>query len=70
MCLCTIPYVSYFTVYSVTIDRYISAPGHGKEVLDGLNAVDKHYIYPIMSNVQLPGSRRFDSQMQIHMNTQ
>ena len=31
--------------YSVIIDLGISAPGHGKEVLDGLNAVDKHYIY-------------------------
>ena len=30
--------------YSIVIDRGISAPGHGKEVVDGLNAVDKHYI--------------------------
>ena len=31
--------------YSLIIDRGIGAPGHGKEVLDGLNAVDKRYIY-------------------------
>ena len=31
--------------YSVTIDRGITAPGNGKEVVDGLNAVDKRYIY-------------------------
>ena len=31
--------------YSLIIDRGISAPGHGKEVADGLNAVDKRYIY-------------------------
>ena len=52
--------------YSVIIDRGISASGHGKEVVDGINYVDKGYIYQLMSNVQLPGSNIFDSQMQIH----
>ena len=47
--------------YSLIIDWGISAPGHGKEVVDGLNAVDKRYIYQLMSKVQLPGSIRFDS---------
>ena len=46
--------------YSIIIDRGISAPGHGKEVVDGIIAVDKHYIYQLMSKVQLPGSVRFD----------
>ena len=32
--------------YSLIIDWGISAPGHGKEVVDGLNAVDKRYILP------------------------
>ena len=27
------------------IDRGISSHGHGKEVVDGLNVVDKSYIY-------------------------
>ena len=31
--------------YCIRIDRGISAPGHGKELVDGLNAVDKRYIY-------------------------
>ena len=31
--------------YFIIIDRGISAPGNGKEVVDGLNAVDKRYIY-------------------------
>ena len=35
--------------YSIIIDRGISAPGNGKEVVDGLNAVDKRYIYQLMS---------------------
>ena len=30
--------------YSIIIDWGIIAPGHGKEVVDGLNAVDKRYI--------------------------
>ena len=37
--------------YSVIIDRGISEPEHGKEVIDGLNAIDKRYIYQLMSNV-------------------
>ena len=56
--------------YSVIIDWGISAPGHGKEVLDGPNAVDKRYIYKFMSNVKLPGSNRFYSQIQMHTGKQ
>ena len=56
--------------FSLIIDRVISAPGHGKEVVDGLNAVDNRYIYQLMSRVQLPGSIRFDSQIKIHTGTE
>ena len=52
--------------YYIIIDQGMSEPGHGKEVVYGLNAVDKWYIYQLMSNVQLIGSNRFDSNMQIH----
>ena len=41
--------------YSIIMYQGISAPGHGKEFVDGLNAIDKRYIYKLMSNVQLPG---------------
>ena len=41
--------------YSIIIDRGIIAPGHGKEFVDGLNAVDKRYIYLLISNIKLPG---------------
>ena len=47
--------------YSIIIDLDISAPGHGKEVVDGINAIYKCCIYHLMSTVQLPGSNRFDS---------
>ena len=56
--------------YSTIIDRGISAPGHGKEVVDVLNVVDKLYIYQLMSKVQLPGSVRFDSQIKMHTDTE
>ena len=56
--------------YSIIIDRVISAPGHGKEVVDGLNAVDKRYIYQLVSKVQLPGSVIFYSQIKIHTGTE
>ena len=47
--------------YLIIIDLGIIAPGHGEEVVDGLNAVDKGYIYQLMPKVQLPGSVIFDS---------
>ena len=56
--------------YSIVIDRGISEPGHGKEVVYGINDVDKRYIYQLMSTVQLTGSNIFDSKMQIHTGNQ
>ena len=56
--------------YFIIIYRGISSPGHGKEVADGLNDVDKRYIYQLMSTVQIPGSNIFDSHIQTHTVTQ
>ena len=47
--------------YSVIIDRGISALRHGKYVVDDTNEIYKRYIYQLMYNVQLPGSKTFDS---------
>ena len=52
--------------YSIIMNRSTSEPGYGKEVVDGLNAVDKQYIYQLTSTVKLHGSNRFDSQTQIY----
>ena len=41
------------TKYGIEIDRAISAPGHGKDVVDGLNAVDKHYLKKIMNRPKI-----------------
>ena len=56
--------------YSIIIDCGISAHGHRKEVVDGISAIDKRYIYQLMSKVQLPGSVRFDSHIKIHTGTE
>ena len=53
-------------IHSIMIDRGISKPGYFKEVVDGLNSIDKHYMYQIMSNFQLPGSITFYSQILMH----
>ena len=81
MCLCTVTYVSYVSVllhYNLSRhkctwewkrgciwNQYCWVPGHGKEMVDGINTVDKRYIYQLMSTVKLPGSIIFDSQIQM-----
>ena len=52
--------------HSIIIDQGISAPVHVKDVVDGLNAIDKRYIYQLMYNVQLPGLKTFDSRILMH----
>ena len=47
--------------FLILIDRGISAHGRVKEVVGGLNSIDKRYIYQLMSNVQLPGSKTFEN---------
>ena len=56
--------------YSIIIDCGNSDPGHGKEVVDGLNSIEKCYICQLISNVQLPGSKIFDWQILMHYYTQ
>ena len=34
--------------FRIVVDRSIKAPGHGKDMCDGLNAVDKHYIQNLL----------------------
>ena len=56
--------------YNIIIYRVISAPGHGIEVVDVLNSTDKRFIFRMMDTVQIPGSKRFDTQMSVHIATQ
>ena len=48
------------------INRGISVPGHGREVVDGLNATEKRFILKLIFTVQLNGSQRFDKKMAMH----
>ena len=52
--------------HSIIIDRCISAPENGKDVVDGINAIGKRYMYNLMSNVKLLVPRRFDSHILMH----
>ena len=52
--------------FSVIINRSISAPGHGREVVDGLNSIEKRFLFQLMSTVQLSGGKRYDKQMFMH----
>ena len=40
--------------YNISIDRAICAPGNEKDVVDGLNAVDKHYLKQVMRRTKTP----------------
>ena len=52
-CANALYYLSYLaTKYNISIERAICAPGHGKDVVDGLNAVDKHYLKNVMKRTK------------------
>ena len=36
------------SAYGIVIDRAIGAPGHGKDLIDGMNAVDKRFLQEAM----------------------
>ena len=56
--------------YFKIIHGGISAPAHGKAVVDWLNDVDNCFIYQLMSKVQLYGSVIFYSQIKKHTGTE
>ena len=47
--------------FNIIIYHGISAPGHGREVVERLNATDKSFIFHIMDTVQLPVSEWSDT---------
>ena len=70
MCHSTITHVSFIPTSVNYFDWGISAPGHGKEVVDGTNSIDKRYMYQLMSTVQLTGSKTFENNILMHYCTQ
>ena len=47
--------------FYVNIDRDIIEPGHSREVLDFLNAIDKRFILQLIPTVQLSASKIYDT---------
>ena len=39
------------STFGIVIDRGIGAPGHGKDVVDGLNACDKRYLREVLNQM-------------------
>ena len=54
---------------SVIVDRGISAPGNDRELVDGLNAIEKMLLLQLMSTVQLLGEKSYDTHMVLHTGT-
>jgi hypothetical protein len=44
------------TEFNITINQSVGAPGHGKDLVDGLNACDKQYLKKMMMRITLPGT--------------
>jgi hypothetical protein len=56
--------LSYLAVkYGMTIDRAIGAPGHGKDIVDGLNATDKAYLGGCMCLIGTPEANNGEKRM-------
>ena len=51
--------------FSVIVDRDIRAPGHGIELVYGLNATERMFLLQFISTVQVPGEKGYDTQMVI-----
>ena len=52
--------------FSFIIDRNNCAPGHGREVVDGINFIEKRFLFKLISTVQIPGEKGYDTKMVIH----
>ena len=59
-----------WTLYNIFIDCWVSAPVHGRDILYGLKATDKRFIFHMMVTIQFPGSKLFDTQMKFHIASQ
>ena len=55
--------------FSVIIDCVISASGHGRYVVDGLNSIYKMLLFQFISTLQLMGTKMYDTQMDVHTGT-
>ena len=61
---CSIAYylMSYLsTSYQIVLDRAVDTPGHGKDVVDGFNAVQKRYLATCLRMCSTPEKHKIDS---------
>ena len=49
------------TSYQIVLDRAIDTPGHGKDVVDGFNAVQKRYLATCLRMRSTPEKETIDS---------
>ena len=47
--------------YKIILDRAVDTPGHGKDVLDGFNAVQKRYLATCLIMCSTPEVYKIDS---------
>ena len=52
--------------FGIVIDRAIGAPGHGKDIVDGLNATDKVYLRKKMCMIGTPEAKDSECRMAAH----
>ena len=55
--------------FYVIIGCDISATGHGREVVYGLNSIEKRFIFQLMSTVKLLGAIGYDTYTAMHTGT-
>ena len=61
---CSIAYymMSYLSKsYQIDLDRAVDTPGHGKDVVDGFNAVQKRYLATFLIMCSTPEKDKIDS---------
>ena len=62
--MCYIAYYLMFFLsksYQIVLDRAVDTSGHGKDVVDGFNAVQKRYLATCLRMRSTPGKDKIDS---------
>ena len=52
--------------FNINIDRMIGAPGHGKDIVDAINACDKRYLKEKMCMIGTPEAEDSKKRMDAH----
>ena len=55
--------------FYVIIDRGLSASVNCREVVNGLNSIDKQFFFQLVSTVQLPVAKKYDTHMVMNTGT-